>query len=367
MAENVRRLLEETPRLAGAADLQEAVQRLTEAAKVGKERGKVWPSEEVYETVKKALEEYRKALQGLELEKFDAAPEEVLPAIIVGQRFLRVTGAALHAYRELKRRNSVVDFQDLLNLARDLLRDHDEVRRRLQARYRFVLIDELQDTDPVQMELVQYLCGGGLTAGRLFAVGDHSQSIYRFRGADVHQFLKLRHDMPHAGRLGLTVNFRSQPAIIDFANALLGNRLQDFEPLVPHHAQVNPGPCVEFLWSPRGKDDNVSAARSREADWIARRIRAMIESESLVVERTPDSEKLRPVRPGDIVLLFRAMTNVHLYEAALRKHGLDYYLVGGRAFFAQQEIYDLLNLLCAWRIRRTALASPAHCARPSAA
>src|SRR5205823_5861494 len=56
-------------------------------------------------------------------------------------------------------------------------------------------------------------------------------------------------------------------------------------------------------------------------------------------------ERLRPVRRGDVVLLFRAMSNVHLYEAALRQHGLDYYLVGGRAFFAQQEIYDLLNLL----------------------
>src|SRR5205085_11962302 len=81
--------------------------------------------------------------------------------------------------------------------------------------------------------------------------------------------------------------------------------------------------------------------RSIEADHIARRIAAMIGRERLIAaEGGP-----RLVRAGDVVLLFRAMSNVHLYEAALRQAGLDYYLVGGRAFFAQQEIYDLLNLL----------------------
>src|SRR5439155_3365493 len=80
---------------------------------------------------------------------------------------------------------------------------------------------------------------------------------------------------------------------------------------------------------------------------IARRIAAMVRGgETLVVEdRAKPTARLRPVRAGDVVLLFRAMTNVELYEAALKDHGLDYYLVGGRAFFAQQEIYDLLNLL----------------------
>src|SRR5207249_11528695 len=128
-------------------------------------------------------------------------------------------------YRERKRLHGVVDFQDLLVLARDLLRDNTEARTRLQDRYRFLLIDELQDTDPVQMELVEYLCGAGLTAGKLFAVGDHSQSIYRFRGADAHLFQDLRRHVPHEGRLGLTVNFRRQPAILDFTDALLGHRL----------------------------------------------------------------------------------------------------------------------------------------------
>src|SRR5262249_6488960 len=159
-------------------------------------------------------------------------------------------------------------------------------------------------------------------------------------------FQELRRRMPHEGRLGLTLNFRSQPALLDFANALFGpgpNGLEDYEPLQAHHAQLNAGPCVEFLWSPREGGENVTEARTREADWIARRVAAMVgRCEALVADRGGPGPALRPVRPGDVVLLFRAMTNVELYEAALRRHGLDYYLVGGRAFFAQQEIYDIL-------------------------
>jgi ATP-dependent helicase/nuclease subunit A len=208
-----------------------------------------------------------------------------------------------------------------------------------------LLIDEQQDTDPVQMQLVEHLCGGGLTAGKLFAVGDHSQSIYRFRGANVGLFRDLRSQVPHEGRLGLTLNFRSQPAILHFTNALLGDRLVDYEPLRANRPQLNPSPCVEFLWTPKAEGDNATAARVREADAIARRIAGMIGNEALVAEPTAEGERLRPVRRGDVVLLFRSMSNVHLYERELRRQGLDYYLVGGRAFFAQQEIYDLLNLL----------------------
>jgi ATP-dependent helicase/nuclease subunit A len=345
MAANVAALEEKLPRLAAAPDLAAAVEELTEAAKVGRHGAKAWPNADDYQEIKKALEEFREELRGQHLEAFTTAPEDVAAAVEAGKRFLRVAAEAVQTYRERKRLNGVVDFQDLLIMARDLLHVYPDVRARLQERYRFLLIDELQDTDPVQMDLVESLCGGGLTTGKLFAVGDAKQSIYRFRGADVHLFRRLRRQVPHEGRLGLTVNFRSQPAILDFANALLARRLEDYEPLEPHHGQANPEACVEFLWCPRAGKENINESRRREADGIARRIDAMVDRERLVVERSTAGERLRPVRRGDVVLLFRAMSNVHLYEAALRQHGLDYYLVGGRAFFVQQEIYDLLNLL----------------------
>jgi ATP-dependent helicase/nuclease subunit A len=344
MADNVATILRDLPRLAEASDLSAAVKNLTEAAKVGRQGAKAWPNPAVYDKIKKAFDDFREELRGQKLDQFAPPAAGLEGDIEVSKRFLRVAWMAAQAYRERKRLHGVVDFQDLLVLTRDLLRDHPEVRARLQDRFRFLLIDELQDTDPVQMELVEFLCGAGVTVGKLFAVGDHNQSIYRFRGADVYLFQQLRQRMPHEGRQGLTVNFRSQPAILDFANALLGQHLDDYEPLQPHEPQVTRGPCIEFLWSPRPEDAHVAEARAIEADWIARRIAALIGRESLVVDRG-GSGQLRSVRPGDVVLLFRAMSNVHLYEAALRRHGLNYYLVGGRAFFAQQEIYDILNLL----------------------
>src|SRR5262249_38422943 len=159
--------------------------------------------------------------------------------------------------------------------------------------------------------------GPALSAGKLFAVGDMKQSIYRFRGADVEQFQRLRHHMPHEGRLGLTVNFRSQPAVLDFVNALFAEHLRDYEPLQAHHPQRNPGPCVEFLWSACEEKHNVAERRIREADGIARRIAAMAGNRELLVadhdkkgsgvfsseEKTPDPFLVRPVRQGDIVLL----------------------------------------------------------------
>jgi ATP-dependent helicase/nuclease subunit A len=344
MADKVRRLLDQAPKLAEASDLAAAIAELVECAKVGGERAKAWPSEEAYEQIKDAFEGFRAELP-CRMQLFLEEPEHLTDAARTGRRFVRVAAEAVRTYRQHKRRNGVVDFQDLLVLTRDLLKDRAEIRERLQRRYWVLLIDELQDTDPVQIELVEALCGGGLETGKLFAVGDHKQSIYRFRGADSSLFRDLRNRMPHEGRLDLTVNFRSQPAVLDFTNALLGHRMTEYEPLVAHHRQVNPGPCIEFLWSPRGDKELVNEARSREADWIARRIANMVSGEALVVEGLPKDPRLRPVRQGDIVLLFRAMTNVQLYEKALRKYGLDYYLVGGRAFFAQQEIYDLLNLL----------------------
>ncbi len=350
MADNARRLLDELPRLAEAADLGAAVKEFHELAKVGRVGKKAWPDPDVYESIKTAFEKLRDELNGWGLERFDATAEALREAVEVGRRTLRVAGEVVAAYRERKRAHGVVDFQDLLTAARDLLRDHPAVRDRLRERYRFLLIDELQDTDPVQMELIDSLCGAGLTAGRLFAVGDANQSIYRFRGADVHQFQGLREKMPHEGRQDLTKNFRSQPAILDFANALFARCLTDYHALETDNPQVNAGPCVEFLWGPRdeGADGKagVTEGRVAEAGRIAGRIAGLVRDRAeIVADREDDPTRTRPVRPGDVVLLFRAMSNVHLYEAALRKQGLDYYLVGGRAFFAQQEIYDILNLL----------------------
>jgi ATP-dependent helicase/nuclease subunit A len=343
MAEQVLDLEKGIGRLAAAKDIQAAIAELCECAMVRGEREKAWASEEDYQAVKVAFEGMRQELPN-RLQAFADNGTGLVEAVAVGQRFLRVAMETCRVYRQHKRRHGVIDFQDLLVLTRDLLRDHPEVRQRLQRRYKVLLIDELQDTDPVQCELIELLSGAELTQGKLFAVGDHKQSIYRFRGADVTLFLEMRDRLPHEGRLDLTFNFRSQPEILRFANALFERHMPQYEPLQGHLSQLNPDACVEFLWSEWPPEARINEARACEADAIARRIVALV-GEKLVADRSPPEAKLRPVIQGDIVLLFRAMSNVALYETALQKHGLDYYLVGGRAFFAQQEIYDLLNLL----------------------
>jgi len=347
MQADVDKILDGLPKLASARDLAAAVQELCEAAKVGRERADAWPDADAYEAVKRAMSEFRADLPE-KLQLFLDEPEGVEDAARVGQRFLRVALTVVEAYQQRKAQAGVVDFQDLLVLARDLLRDRVEVRESLQRRYRYLLLDEMQDTDPVQLELVKLLCGAECNRLPLFSVGDSKQSIYRFRGADVALFDGLRSSARPDDLLQLTRNYRSQPGILQFVNALCSMRFANYEPLEADRPALYAGACVEFLWSVPAanrqvaRKETVTEIRAREADAIARRIVELIADTK---PRVVEDDSLRTVTPGDIVLLFRSMSNVGIYEAALRRHGLDYYLVGGRAFFAQQEIYDLLNLL----------------------
>ena len=114
---------------------------------------------------------------------------------------------------------------------------------------------------------------------------------------------------------------------------------------LPNHALARPGTCRPS--DGRCRRLATERNRRREAEWIARRLRSMLDSgEPLVGDHAESGEAaMRAVRPGDITLLFRALTNVEYYEEALRRYCIDYYLVGGHAFYAQQEIFDIVNLL----------------------
>ncbi len=343
---DVERLLSELPTLHQAPDLDQRVRELIECAKVQKERDKAWPDNSTYEAVKKAFEGLRKELPD-KLAIFMGEPADATQPVARAKQFLQVALAVRVAYQRRKQQVGVVDFQDLLVLTRDLLQNSETARTTLRTRYSYLLVDEFQDTDPVQHELVALLCGVGLEHGKLFAVGDPKQSIYRFRGAEVALFERLRGQMPPGGRLGLTVNFRSQPGILHFVNSLCHRRFGDDERLQPHLGVDSAEPNVEFLWSESEDEtgrESVAAVRQREARTIAWRIRRLLNETSPRVWEAA-TQTFRRVRAGDIVLLFRSMSQVALYEAALREAQLDYYLVGGRAFFAQQEVYDLLNLL----------------------
>ncbi|MBX3411718.1 MAG: UvrD-helicase domain-containing protein [Pirellulales bacterium] len=326
---------------------------IREQAKVqGGGSAKVWPSEDVYERVKNRLTSLR-----AEIDQVGKHVELDLGGCLVsadlGLRLIHVAAEVATAYERRKREAAQLDFNDLLIGARALLTDpaHEHVRRNAASAIQMLLVDEFQDTDPLQVSLIKALCGNELARGKLFFVGDHKQSIYRFRGADPSVFRRLREETPEQGRLPLSRNFRSQPAILDFVNALFFDSLGDhYEPLAAHRPQLTEKPAIEFLWSPKQEDDlSKSQQRQREADWIARRLRTLIDERTpLVVDhgkQPGEAPHLRPVRQGDVAILFRALSDVEYYETALQRYGLDYYLVGGHAFYAQQEIHDLLNLL----------------------
>ena len=309
-----------------------------------------WDNEEAYERFRDAAKKLRDKIDELaDHLKFD--PSAALPAAVAGLQVLSLASEIAQRFDEEKQRLGVLDFHDLLSRACRLLSapEHEQLRKRLGAQIQLLLVDECQDTDPVQVKVVSALCGDGLAKGKLFSVGDLKQSIYRFRGADPHVFREMRHRTPPEGRLPLTLNFRSQPAILTFVNALFHDELgPDYEPLRPHRKQVTQTPSVEFLWAEVPDAGTAKEPlRKLEADWIARRLRAMFDGrERLVCVAGPDgTSQPRPVEPGDVALLLRALSDVEHYEEALERYGIDYYLVGGHAFYAQQEIFDLLNLL----------------------
>ena len=167
-------------------------------------------------------------------------------------------------FREYKRAAALLDFDDLIFSARDLLRDHDEVRCALAARFRHVLVDEFQDTDPLQTEIFWRLCGeppgdgdaGDWTEfaprpGALFLVGDPKQAIYRFRGADIAAYVRAREAF-RAGDadavLSIATNFRSRAPIMEYVNARFEAALSEengqpgFQALDPFRPPRTAGP-----------------------------------------------------------------------------------------------------------------------------
>ncbi|QDT27515.1 ATP-dependent helicase/nuclease subunit A [Gimesia panareensis] len=311
---------------------------------------KDWDDLEVYEQIKEGFSNLREKLTKVS-KILSPDPAAFQQAAEYSLRVLRVTEFIANRYQESKAEKGLLDFDDLLLQTRDLFRRDPQARQRAAAGIEFLMVDEFQDTDPVQSEIVRALCGQDLLNGKLFLVGDAKQSIYRFRRADPEVFHQLRQEIPAEGRLPLSVNFRSQPAILNFTNCLFASAMEQYyEPLTPFDSeQHSPTPAIEFLFASPDEPEikGAEALRETEAAWIAARVRQLLEDETPRIwakNRQTGARELRRVEPGDICILFRALSNVALYEKALQQQDLDYYLVGGRAFYAQQEIYDLSNL-----------------------
>lgn len=265
---------------------------------------------------------------------------------------------------DMRRAAGELEFHDLLVLARSVLRDSSQgpaVRTALAARYQRLLLDEFQDTDPIQVELAALIASTDPTAGqkdwwtvatepgRLFFVGDPKQSIYRFRRADIATFLTTRDALVGTVE-ALTQNFRTVRPIIDWVNTTFGSLIQEapgsqpaYLPLVPVRAAPPVGPPVAFIGAEHDGKLKADALRQAEAVDVARLIRRAVQEQWSVAERTPDGQDLwRPTRWSDIAVLLPARTSLPFLERALEAAEIPYRAETSALVYGTREVRELM-------------------------
>lgn len=311
---------------------------------------KAWGDEALYAQFRDAAKALREKIDRTPAGEFTG--EQAKQATELGLHLAKITQLASEHYTDAKNQRNALDYDDLMTWAHLLLTDpaHQSVQHALRQGIGVLFVDEFQDTNRLQVELVKALVDDVAESGKLFFVGDEKQSIYRFRGAEPQVFVDLREEIAEAWRLPLSKNFRSQPAIIRFVNTLFRPVFgEDYQALVPHRPQQAAEPAIELLWTPREGNKRTKGwtemSRRGEARAIAARLRELIDTGRPIVPDPDQPQGARGVQAGDIAILFRSLSDVQYYEEALRQYELDYYLVGGHAFYTQQEVYDVLHLL----------------------
>lgn len=229
----------------------------------------------------------------------------------------RITQPVYRIYERMLLAANAVDFGDLLLLLLVLFRKHPDVLARYRDRYRHVLVDEFQDTNPVQYEMLRLLAPPG---SNLAVVGDDDQSIYRWRGASVHNILNFQEDYANTKLVKLEQNYRSDQTILEAAYAVISK---------------NPKRVAKKLWSerPRGESLKLIVARDErgEAQEIARRIYELNREGLLQYQQ--------------MAVFYRANAQSRVLEEALRLSRIPYTLVNGRSFYERAEIKDAVAYL----------------------
>ncbi|HUT01733.1 MAG TPA: PD-(D/E)XK nuclease family protein, partial [Phycisphaerae bacterium] len=254
-------------------------------------------------------------------------------------------------YAAEKRRRGLVDFADLLDHTARLLATNEPVRAALARPIDQLLIDECQDTNACQLDLLTRLIGmadpsSAPPEGKLFVVGDAKQSIYRFRGAQVEVFRDLCEGLGANRQEFLSTSFRTHRAGAAFVNHLFERLMgPTYVPIDAHRTACPAGGSVEILLATDEGGQPVhdaAGAAAAQAAVTAQRIAEMLHAREKLVWDA-DGHEWRPVRPGDVAILFARMTNSLHYERELQRRSVPYYVVAGTGFFQQQEVYDLLN------------------------
>ncbi len=380
----VERLDEMLAKLRGATPAHEQLRR----AGIGLRRlhGVVDPADAVriVQEVQRRREPYKRDFDGdswawtiaKEIRSSETTPGSIAdrlkgPHRWLAVRLVRLMPVVLAMYDKVKAEHEVVDYLDLLIKLRDLLRNNLDARRFYQGLFDHIFVDEFQDTDPLQCEVVFYLCEQGcaagdwndvqLAAGKLTIVGDPKQSIYRFRRADIAMYGQAAERLRACGALEerLEVNFRSLPPLIDFFNQQLSRVIgrHDNDVLDAHRgiafyedlAAAAPPPestkVVHILPYEGTNRDGVLAAEGRgiEAAMLARYVRWLLQTQHPV--RDPETGKSRPVRPGDIAVLACVTTNLPLLLRQFDAWGIEFNARGGTLFVGHPVIRQYLLAL----------------------
>ena len=297
----------------------------------------------------------------------DRATAKLLP---LWHRLLQVVKTT---YRERKRENAQLDFDDLERLAAQLLQ-HEDVRKRYRsAEFKHLLVDEFQDTNAAQWQIINSLADLQ-RGGSLFVVGDPKQSIYQFRGADVSVFNTVRDQI--AGQesglaLPLSTSFRSHRPLVQQFNALFetllvrdeGSPVKEFQVLFDKsmsadrvEAPALPAITIQLLDTGKfdeaderspapsgGGKSRTDRAREWEAYEIAAQIKRMVAEERPVFDK--NKHETRAMEYRDVAILFQSMTNLPMYEEVFKSQGIPFLAVAGRGYFDRQEVWDVLDLL----------------------
>jgi DNA helicase-2/ATP-dependent DNA helicase PcrA len=227
------------------------------------------------------------------------------------------TGQIFEQYERRLRQSNAMDFDDLLNATIVLLRDNPDVLATLQDHFRYIMVDEYQDTNRAQYTVISMLAA---RHGNLCVVGDDAQSIYRWRGADIRNILDFERDYPKATVVRLEQNYRSTKTILAAAHSVI---------------KRNSGQLKKDLWTDNDEGEKITVLACRddreEAEMITRTIRSRMASHGF--------------SPKDVAILYRTNAQSQALEDALRRSNMAYNIVSGVSFYKRKEVKDTLAYL----------------------
>lgn len=223
---------------------------------------------------------------------------------------------AYSKYQAQLKDNNALDFDDIIYITVRLLQEHEDVRLYYQRKFRYVLVDEYQDTNHMQYLLTSLLAGG---YENICVVGDDDQSIYRFRGATIENILNFEKQYRGSRIIRLEQNYRSTQSILNAANAVISHNL---------------GRKGKKLWTANGQGEPITVYEApdegAEGNFVAGRILAGSNGKSF----------------KDYAILYRTNAQSNALEFALKRNGIPYRVIGGTRFFDRAEIKDMLSYLC---------------------